>query len=218
MSLKSIADRAKHLVVEEDEQVPAAKPVTSPVPHPAFNIPISTGAVAAAPAYSSSPFDTPVAATLDEKVYKTVLGKTNFDTTPVGKVVHKYYDALEGVIGDSNARFKAAISQAQKLDGITPDQVLSTFDQMQGALDADGQAFQKIADGVQANQITARQTKVSDLQRQVETANNQIAQLNAELADETARHANAVSQYGLAQQRRQQEIAAQKAQFAALLH
>lgn len=225
MSLKDLANKAKHLVVEDDETTPtpAAAPVAAPVPHPAFNLnfnptPTPTLGGAAAPALAgSNPFSVPGTTVLDEKVYQTVLAKTNFDSTPVGKTIHKYYDALEGVIADTTQRFKAAIGQAQKLDGITPDQILGTFDQLESALEADAQSFQRIADGVQANQITARQNKITSLQQQVEQINGQIAQLNTELADETARHSNAVTQYGLAEQRRQQEIAQQKAQFASLL-
>jgi len=154
---------------------------------------------------------------LDENVYKSVLTKTNFDTTPVGKTIHKYFDALEGSGLDTNARFKAAMKQAAALDGITPDQVLATFDQLQSALETDAQNFQKVADNVEANQITARQTKVAQLQQQVETINGQISQLQTELVGEQNNHANAVTQYGLAESRRGQEIAAQKAQFASLL-
>jgi len=222
MSLSQLIHQAKSLVIEEDATpTPAAKPATgTPATHPAFNLPpsFSTGTGAAvAPAPSGSPFSVPNTTVLDEKVYQSVLAKTNFNTTPVGKAIIRYYDALEGVIADQNARFKAAINQAQKLDSITPDQVLATFDQLSAALDSDATAFQRVADGVQANQITARQTKITSIQQQIETLNSQVAQLQTELASETASHANAVTQYGLAEQRRAQEIAAQKAQVASLL-
>jgi hypothetical protein len=219
MSIKQLIHQAKSLVVEDDAPAPhAAAPTTSS--HPAFNLSpaFSTGTgAAAAPAPVDSPFSVPSTPVLDEKVYKSVLAKTNFNTTPVGTTIIKYYDALEGMIADQSARFKAAIKQAQKLDNITPDQVLGVFDQLSAALDKDAASFQKVADSVQATQITARQTKIASLQQQVEAFNNQINQLQMELASETANHANAVTQYGLAQQRRAQEIAAQKAQVATLL-
>jgi hypothetical protein len=212
-------ESVKHLAVEDDEpKAPVTTPhVAAPVPHPAFNLGSMGAAVGAVPAPAGSPFAVPSTTVLDEKVYQSVLAKTNFDTTPVGKTIHKYFDALEGSGLDTNARFKAAMKQAAALDNISADQVLATFDQMQAALEADAQGFQKVADGVEANQITARQTKVTALQQQVETINQQIAQLQAELVGEQNNHANAVTQYGLAEQRRTQEIAAQKTQFAALL-
>lgn len=221
MSIKNLIHQATNLVYETDEKAPTTATAAAPVSaHPAFNLPpgFSTGTGAAtAPAPAGSPFSVPNTTVLDEKVYQSVLAKTNFNTTTVGKTIIRYYDALEGVIADQNARFKAAINQAQKLDGVTPDQVLGTFDQLQAALDSDAAAFQKVADGVQANQITARQTKITSLQQQIETINQQVAQLQTELADQQNTHANAVTQYSLAEQRRAQEIAAQKAQVAALL-
>jgi hypothetical protein len=221
MSIKDLIHQAKSLVIEDDAPAtPAARPTGTPAPHPAFSLPANFGAgtgTAVAPAPVGSPFAVPTTTVLDEKVYQSVLAKTNFNTTTVGKAIIRYYDALEGVIADQNQRFKAAIGQAQKLDGVTPAQVLATFDQLAAALESDATSFGKVADGVEANQITARQTKITSLQQQVESLNQQIAQLQSELAGETTSHANAVQQYGLAQQRRAQEIAAQKAQVASLL-
>ena len=221
MSLKDLAKKATHLVYEEEETAaPAVKPTNlAAVAHPAFNL--SGAAAAPAPAFTptpgTSPFQVPSTTVLDEKVYASVLKKTNFDDTSVGKVVHKYYDALEGVIADPNQRFKAAIGQARKIDGVTPDQILSTFDQLQAALDQDAQAFANVASQHEKAEITSRQNSISAKQAQVTQLNQEIAQLSAELADEQARSGNAVQQHGLAQTRRQQEIAAQKSQFAALL-
>jgi hypothetical protein len=204
------------MIIEDDGQeqkkpAPAAVP-----PHPAFNLsPGGFGAAAAAP--SGSPFAVPGAAVLDEGVYQAVLKKTNFDDTPVGKTIHKYYDALEGVIADQTQRFKAAIGQAQKLDGVTPDQVLLTFDAMETALETDARGFQGVADKVEQGEIVSRQNKIAELQQQVTNLNQQIVRLQTELVDQQTTHANAVQQYGLAQQRRATEIAQQKAQFAALL-
>ena len=220
-SIKDLLHQAKSLVYDAGEEAPApVKPGATPAPHVAFNLPpasFSTGGGAAAAPAMGSPFNVPSTTVLDEKVYATVLAKTNFNTTTVGKAILRYYDALEGVITEQNARFKAAISQAQKLDGVTPDQVLATFDQLSAALSTDAAAFQRVADGVQTNQITARQTKITTLQQQADSISQQIAQLQTEVASETANHSNAVQQYGLAQSRRATEIAAQKAQVAALL-
>jgi hypothetical protein len=220
MSIKDLIHQAKSLVIEDDSPVAAVKPTGTVVPHPAFNLPpMSTGGGAAvAPALSGgSPFAVPSTTVLDEKTYQMVLAKTNFNTTTVGKAILKYYDALEGVIADQSARFKAAIQQAQKLDGITPDQVLATFDQLSTALDSDAQAFQNLCASFESKEITARQTQITNLQKQVESINAQIGTLNSDLADKTVSHSNAVQQYGLAQSRRAQEIAAQKAQVASLL-
>jgi hypothetical protein len=225
---------AKHMVIEDD--APAAKSATkipsAPVGHAAFDTPY-TPSMAPSPSASVpfmpsmggpaagaavSPFAVPSTTVLDEKVYASVLKKTNFDDSPVGKIVHKYYDALEGVIADQGQRFRAAIGQAQKLDGVTPDQVLGTFDQMQAALDADAQAFNNACATHDKNEIVTRQTSIQTKQQQVSQLNADIAQLTTELSDEQSRSANATQQHSLAQQRRANEIAQQKAQFASLLH
>lgn len=218
-----LAHRAASLVVEDDgtDTKPAAKPAPTATGHPAFhfdstgNIPPSTFPSASV---SASPFAVPTAVVVDENIYQSVLHKTNFDDTPVGKAVKKYFDGLEGIIVDPSQRFKAAIAQAQKMDGITPDQVLQTFDGLQAALDRDAQGFSQTAANVESREITARQTKITDLSTQVSNLNAQIAQLSSELTDQTTKHTNTVQQYGLAQQRRANEIAQQKAQVAALLH
>jgi hypothetical protein len=220
--LSDLAHRAASLVVEDDGQdtKPAAKPAPATTGHPAFhfdstgNIPASTFPSASA----VSPFAVPTAAVVDENIYQSVLHKTNFDDTPVGKAVKKYFDGLEGIIVDPSQRFKAAIAQAQKMDGITPDQVLQTFDSLSAALDRDAQGFQQTAANVESREITARQTKITDLSSQVSNLNAQISQLSGELADQQVKHTTTVQQYGLAQQRRANEIAQQKAQVAALLH
>jgi hypothetical protein len=227
MSLKDFANKAKHLVIEEDAPPAPVKTPPASVPHPAFNLGTGGAAAAPAPAFapsvfaaatpSASPFSVPSTAVLDEKVYASVLKKTNFDDTNVGKIVHKYYDGLEGVIADPSQRFRAAIGQAQKIDNITPAQILSTFDQLQAALDQDAQAFTNVAAAHDKAEIQTRQTSIAAKQQQVAQLNSEIAQLTAELTDETTRSGAAVQQHNLAQSRRQQEIAAQKAQIAALL-
>lgn len=221
--LTDLVNSAKHLVIEDD--APAAAAPTKPlanVPHPAFNLPsipaptVPTGAFAAAPALGS-PFSSGASVVLDENVYKSVKAKTDFNVTPVGKAVKKYYDALEGVIADDGQRFRAAIGQAQKIDGVTPDQVLATFDQMQAALDRDAQEFANVAAAHEKQEITTRQQSIATKQQQVTQLNSEIAQLSTELADETTRSGNAVTQHTMAQQRRAQEIAADKARVQSLL-
>lgn len=219
--LSELAHRAASLVVEDDGQdtKPAAKPATPAGSHPAFHFDSSGNVPSTFPTVGApSPFAVPTAVVVDENIYQSVLKKTNFDDTPVGKAVKKYFDGLDGIIPDTNQRFKAAIGQAQKLDNISPDQVLQTFDSMQAALDRDAQGFQQVAAGVETREITARQTKITDLSTQVSNLNAQIAQLSSELTDQQTKHTSTVQQYGLAQQRRANEIAQQKAQVASLLH
>jgi hypothetical protein len=223
MKFGDLLDQAKHLVVEDD---PDAKPASKPAPvalhpHPAFSATpaVSPSAFAAAPApsMSGSPFSVPAATVVDEGVYQAILKKTDFSATPVGRAVQKYYDSLEGIIADPAQRTKSAVAQAQKLENITPQQVLDTFDSLSTALDQDARGFQGVADTVEKNQITAVQDDITRLDQQIAQLTAQRTQKASDLANNQASHANAVTQYGLASQRRTQEIAAQKQQFAALL-
>jgi len=219
MSLKETFSKAAHaaasLVVDTDGS-DQKKPASAAAPHPAFNLTPGALSAAAAPAPAGSPFAIPATQVVDEGVYQSVLKKTNFDDTPVGKTIHGYYDGLEDM--DVNARFRTAFKLAAKRDGITADQVLATFDSLQAALDKDAQGFQNVAATVEANQITSRQNEKMKLQNEIDERLRRMAQIDSELATEIPNHANAVTQYGLAQQRRAQEIAQQKATFASLLH
>lgn len=214
-TLRHAAHSVASLAVEEDESDQKKPAAAAPAPHPAFNL-TPGGFSAAAPAPAGSPFAIPTTQVVDENVYQSVLKKTNFDDTPIGKTIHGYYDGLEDM--DVNARFKTAFKLAAKRDGITADQVLATFDSMQAALEKDAQGFSKLASTVEANQITSRQDEKAKLQNEIDQRNQRIAQIDSELATEIPSHANAVVQYGLAQQRRAQEIAQQKAMVATQLH
>ena len=212
--ITDLADKAKHLVVEDDPNAAPAKPAPVALhPHPAFSASpapsASAFAAAPAPSYGSgSPFSVPAATVVDEGVYQAILKKTDFTTTPVGKAVQKYYDSLEGIIADPSQRTKSAIAQAQKLENITPQQVLDTFDSLSASLDADARGFQGVADTVEKNQITAVQDDITRLDQQIANLTAQRTQKASDLANNQASHANAVTQYGLASQRRTQEIAA----------
>jgi hypothetical protein len=222
MSLKDLGKKLKETFVEEDGgqgQAPAApKPAAAP---PTFRFtpgatPMGPGfGTAAAPAPAGSPFAVPGTAVLDEKIYKSVLKKTDFDDTPVGKTLHSYYDGLEDM--DPNTRFKTAFKLAAKRDGITAAQVLAAFDQLQSALDAETRNFQGLAASIEQKEIVARQQRIADLTNQRQQIDQQIAQLQGELADQTASHSNATQQFTLAAQRRATEISQQRAQFASLL-
>lgn len=217
MSFKNFAHRVTSLVVDTDDEEPKAATKVPAASAPAPN-PVAAPSFTPRSGDVGSPFSVPNTVVLDEKVYQSVLSKTNFDTTPVGKTIHKYFDALEGSGLDTNARFKAAMKQAAALDNITPDQMLQTFDQLQAALDRDAQGFAGVAATVEKNEITSRQDRIAAKKAQRTQLEQEIAQLESELADQQSSHSNATTQFGLAQQRRFQEIAAQKAQFAALLH
>src|SRR5208282_598225 len=221
--LKNAAHAATSLVMTEDEETqkpgPAA-PKARPVPAASFSVGAAPSFAPTAP--SGSPFAIGGgAAVLDEAVYQKVLAKTNFDQTPVGQVIHKYYDALDGTPLDVNTKFKTAITQATKLDGLTPDHILQAFDDLLVTLQKEGDNFQRAADGLTQREVTSRQQslqQISDqITQQIADLQTKHSQVSGELADAQTKVANGSTQFGLAATRREQEIRQQKAQFQALL-
>jgi hypothetical protein len=171
---------------------------------------------------ASSPFLVPGSTVLDEAVYQRVLQKTDFDQTDVGRTIHKYYDALPDE--ESNQRFKRALAQATKLEGLTPDRVLAAFDGLKAALQQEGDRFAKNCDTRTQNEVTARQQRIQDISDQIAKLTQQIGdlqtqhtQISGELVEAQGKITNAQTQFQLAATRRSQEIDQQKAQFAALL-
>jgi hypothetical protein len=225
-AIKNAAHAASSLVVEDDG-VEAQKP--GPAPAKPAARPAASFSMGATPSFaptspSASPFAIGGAAVLDEAVYQKVLAKTNFDQTPVGQVIHKYYDALDGTPLDVNTKFKTAITQATKLDGLTPDHILQAFDDLLTTLSKEGDNFQRAADGLTQREVTSRQQSLQQISDQINALTQQIAdlqtkhsQVSGELADAQTKVANGSTQFGLAATRREQEIRQQKAQFQALL-
>jgi hypothetical protein len=221
----SIMKKLHDALVEDDPNTakPTATPVTSMKQPPA---PGSLGqgfTAAAAPAMAPSPFAVPGTTVLDEAVYQRIFKLTDFDQTDVGKAMHRYFDALPDTL-DVNTKFKTALTQASRLDGITPDRVLAAFDGLKTTLQTESDRFAKIVDAQTKNEVTGRQQRIQQITDQIAQLQQQIADLqaqhttvSAELVDAQGHITNAETQFHLATQRRNQEIDQQKAQFAALL-
>jgi hypothetical protein len=218
--------------IEEDPQaekpVPATPAATPPV-KPTFDFsggaayPMGPGTGATGAATAPSPFSVPGSVVLDEAVYQRVFQKTDFDQTDVGKAMHRYYDALPDVL-DTNTKFKTALAQAAKLDGITSDKVLAAFDGLKTALQQESDRFSKVCDTQVKNEVTSRQQRLQQISDQIAQLTQQIADLqmqhtkgSGELGEAQSRVTNAQNQFTLAAARRSNEIDQQKAQFTALL-
>jgi hypothetical protein len=230
MSLKSIIKAAHDAAFDSDdgENKTPSQPTPTAKPAPQnFNFAGLSPSVGTAPAMTpvASPFAVPGSTVLDEKVYQRVLGLTDFHASDVGQKVQRYYDALEEAGLDTATRLKTAVKQAAKLDGITPDQVLTAFDNLKAALQAESDKFARAVDAQNQKEVIGRQQQlqsISDniarLQQQITDLQAQHTQVSAELADASNRIANAQTQMQLATARRASEIDQQKAQFAGLLH
>jgi hypothetical protein len=231
MSFKDLTKKLHDAAFSDDgDEAKPVPPPASPRPTeqvavnpwantPAVSLPQDTSTSAAA-----SPFIVPNTTVLDEAVYQRVLDKTNFDKTPVGQIIHKYFDALDDAGFDANTRFRTAIRQAGKLEGITPDKVIQAFDDLRTALQAESDKFTRAVEGQTQKEIVGRQQQLQQISDQITQLTQQIndlqskhTQISAELVDANSRIANAQTQMQLASSRRAQEIDTQKAQFNGLL-
>jgi hypothetical protein len=231
MNLKNITKKMHDAVCTSDEEDTKVAPAASkPADRPQFDLAdlqrrISAGPASAAPATdTNSPFAVPGTVVLDDAVYQRVLDKTNFEKTQPGQIIHKYYEALEESGMDANARFKTAMKQASKLEGVTADKVLQTFDDLKTALQAEGDKFARAVDNQSQKEIVGRQQRlqqisdqISQLTQQQNDLQTQHTQISAELADANNQVTSAQTQMQLAMSRRSQEIDTQKAQFTGLL-
>ena len=209
----------KSLLFEEAEEKKPA-PKSTPGLSASMAMSIATAASASAP---GSPFTAAPVVVLDESVYQRVFAKTDFDQTDVAKSIHHYFDTLPDTL-DINAKFKIAMGQASKLDGITADKVLAAFDGLKTKLQAEQDGFANAVGDQNQKEVAGRQQKlqsineqIAKLQQSITDLQTQSNQVSAELVDAQNKIANAQQQFGLATQRRSSEIDQQKAQFAALL-
>ena len=211
----------KSFFVEEEEKKPVSKP--APGLSASMAMSIATANAANVPSVSGSPFTAAAVVVLDESVYQRVFAKTDFDQTDVAKAIHRYFDALPDVL-DTNTKFKTAMAQASKLDGVTADKVLAAFDGLKTKLQSEQDGFANAVGQQTQKEVSVRQQKLQDINDQIAKLTQSIVDLqgqsntvSAELVDVQNKIANAQQQFGLATQRRSSEIDQQKAQFAALL-
>jgi hypothetical protein len=223
--MSKLTDRLKHMVVEDEpapqNPAPQASATKAAAPSPAAPVfqpvmPSAAATTASASAFAS-PYGAP-AVQVDENVYKRVLAKTDFEATDTAAVIHKYLDAMADLPLDANTKFKTAIAQAKKLEGLTEERILATFDGLKVALQHEVEVFQQNADNFVKNEVTARQDKLAQIQQQIADLQAQQTQLAQDFAEAQSKATNAQTQFNLAAQRRATEIDQQKAQFATMLH
>jgi len=222
MSKDSIFKKIHDTLVTDDGEVSTSKAATAV--KPALSFPSWTPTAAPASFSSGFPGAPGIGPVLDEAVYQKVLDKTNFDSTPTAVTIHKYLDAMEGTPLDPTTKFKTALQQAARLEGLTADKVLATFDQLKQLLKAESDKFTTSVNNMVAKEVTARQATLDQIsatiaqkQKDIEQLQATHTQVAAELADAQTKVSNATTQFGLAAQRRSAEIDQQQAQFAALV-
>lgn len=220
MSNKFI-DSIKHVIIEDDDPKAERKPET----HTDSVAPTAPVASSSAPVQSSYQASSPPMSEEVEHVYQRILAKTNFESTQVAAVIHKYLDPLSAIpTFDERTRFKTAVVQARAQEGLTQEKILATFDGLKVALQNEHESFAASAEGTKEREIADRQRKVQETTDAIARKQKEIAQLQAQLAEMTtelvgaqAKIQRAESQFAIAIQRRALEIDQEKAKYLGLL-
>ena len=223
MSNKFI-DSIKHVIIEDDDPKAEAKPQahlqTPPETAPATVPPVAVPAASTYPAMSAQPMSEEV-----EHVYQKILAKTNFESTQVAVIIHKYLDPLAAIPSlDERTRFKTAVVQAKAQEGLTQEKILATFDGLKVALQNEQDSFAASAEATKQREIDDRQKHVQEVTDAIAQKQKEIAQLQQRLSDMTTelvgaqgKIQRAESQFTIAVQRRALEIDQEKAKYLSLL-
>src|SRR5262245_39673448 len=220
MSNKFI-DSIKHAIIEDDDP----KADNKSAPHSDAVQTAATAAPVAAPA--PSPYQ-PSSQTMSEEadhLYQRILAKTNFESTSVAAVIHKYLDPLSALPSlDEKTRFKTAVIQAKAQEGLTQEKILATFDGLKVALQNEQESFAASAEATKQEEIEHRQKRVQEITDTIAQKQKEIAQLQQRLSDMTTelvgaqgKIQRAESQFAIAAQRRALEIDQEKAKYVNLL-
>jgi hypothetical protein len=179
---------------------PTVESATSPV---SYAIPIDAGVVPD-----------------NDAVYQTLLGKTDFESTPTAATIHKFLDPLKAIpdtVMPSNVKFKTAVIQATAQAGLTEDGILGTFDTLKARLQQEYDAFGQKSQQFAAREVAGRQDQIQKISEQITELQQELARLSNELVDAQGKSTHAQSQFEAAVQRRGSELEQQKALYASLL-
>jgi chromosome segregation ATPase len=219
MSNKFI-DGIKHAIIEDDDPKPDSKSQPHAQASLAASPAVATSSVAPHPVMSTQPMSEEV-----EHVYQRILAKTNFDSTQIAATIHKYLDPLGAISSlDERTRFTTAVVQAKAQEGLTKEKILATFDGLRVALHNEQESFTASAQTTREREITDRQKRVQEATDEIARKQSEIAQLQqrlsemtTELLDAQGKIQRAESQFAAAVQRRAAEIDQEKARYASLL-
>jgi hypothetical protein len=191
--MSSIKDKIHDMVMEKEDAPRPAPP---------------RAALSATPTYEAAQH-----AVILEKpsgaMYDRLKAKTDFDQTPIGKLLQEYLEPLASLPGDEGMKFKAAVLQAGKHGGLDPASILAAFDDLKATLEQEQRKFTQSSQAFDAH-IDANKQNLAQLQQE-------ITDLSKQITDESGRSASGKQEFSLAFQQRTNELEQQRARYAALL-
>lgn len=153
---------------------------------------------------------TPLVTPTSNPILDDLRSKTSFEATPLGQQLQGFIDALSetGMTDDQKIR------TALKLGHITPESVVSTLTGIQAVLGSERQKFDAQMSAATTSEVDGRQQKVAglesqiaELESQLNAARQQKSTLAAEATEKAAKIASLRSDYSVAYDRRNTEIA-----------
>ena len=202
----SILKTLRNAVFEEEER-PAPRDAGPRSP---------AAAPAASPPAGSAP-EPVLAADADDGIYRALLEKTSFDATDAGRAIGKYLGAMDAVPLEASLKLETAIAQARRIDGVTDDALLASFDAMRRALELEQRSFQEASARFKAGEVDDREGRMRALTTEIDDRQAQLARLTAELAQARASMARTTARFTTAADRRDHEIAQERDRLAAVL-
>lgn len=217
MSIKDSFKKAMSTVgVEVTEDTPKAEPVKRVVNIPTVFKPGPALPAAWTPEINSTVFTSNQGS--ESATYLSLKSKTDFSATEIGKVIMKYFDALESTGMDSTARYKAAMIQASKIDGVLPSKILEAFDTMKNQLQKESASFSATANLVEKNEISTRQQHIMEIDSQIASLNTEKQRVSSDLTQAQIAHTTVTQDFSVAYEKRVSEIEQQRTQFSAMLN
>src|ERR1700743_1758887 len=136
----SLLDKVKHLVVEDEEEV---KPQVVKAPPATF---VTGTSYAQTQVYNPVPqvYTPTVTAPVDNDIYRSLLEKTDFNSTPVGKVLVAKLDLLKETSLDERTKLVTAL-KIGSAENLNAQSILSTFDSLIQTLQSESDSFNKSA-------------------------------------------------------------------------
>jgi len=184
---------------EHDVPVPDAQPHhSSPAPPAPVDTPVVTESSPVSP-------ETP-----DADIYQRLVGKTDWESTPVFLAIKKHLAPMKDVAIDPKTKFTIALKQAMEMDGINPADVTAAFESAKANLQSQLSNFKQIVMNKTATDVDAKKKKAEELQQQVQ-------QLTKEAFDAQSRLQTREHAFEFAAQQRLAEITTKQAEYSSLL-
>jgi hypothetical protein len=172
---------------------------------------------AGAPSPAASAPEPVVVTDADDGIYRALVEKTSFDGTDAGRLIARYLGAMDALPMDASLKLRTAIAQASRIDGVSEEALLASFDAMKRALELEQRSFEEASARFKAGEVDDREGRMRALTTEIDDRQAQLARLTAELAQARVSMARTTARFTTAADRRDREIAQERARFAAVL-